>query len=349
MNTPNLLLSSNELAHTGRSGYPILNEYLRNSVVVHRRRAVCRNLLGRGVQVALRLFSVSQWYSLSSATLEYSGWRQLNRTSLIHLLWGDRDWGFLDLLLNPSKNALLATFHACPDDFAATVSRSGRLKNLAAVILMSEVQRENFLKAGMRPDRIHVIQHGIDPKHFVPAKKKREPSTKFTALHVGSYRRNFDDLEAVCDKLSNSPNIRIKIITSPKIGARFANKPNVEVVSGLSDAELLKAYQDADCLLMTAEAATANNAILEGIACGLPVVTQRVGGIPEYVNTDCAFLCEPGDSDALVNGLERLQADLDLRMRMGQAARARALELDWVHVAAKTQAVYDQVLAERHR
>jgi glycosyltransferase involved in cell wall biosynthesis len=267
---------------------------------------------------------------------------------MLHLAWADRDWGYLDLALSRNRT-LIGTFHACPDDFFSTVSRPRRLKNLAAVILMSEVQRENFVKAGMRPERIHVIHHGIDTKHFVPAEPKPEPSNKFTVLHVGSYRRNFDDLEAVCDKLSNSPNIRIKIITSPKIGARFANKPNVEVVSGLSDAELLKAYQDADCLLMTAETATANNAILEGIACGLPVVTQRVGGIPEYVNKDCAFLCEAGDSDALVNALERLQADLDLRSRMGRAARARALELDWVHVAAKTQAVYDQVLAERHQ
>lgn len=336
-----------EGTHTGRSGYPVLFDYIQCPKTTVTRRRGKNGFWNRVLGRMARLGSATNWAEVSSFKMEWIAASVPG--SLLHLSWADRDWGYLDRWLFGNRKEMVGTFHACPDDFQSIIRAPKRLQNFSAVILMSEVQRENFEKAGMPPERIHVIHHGIDTKHFVPAEPKPEPSDRFTALHVGSYRRNFDDLEAVCDKLRTSPNIQIKIITSPKIGARFANKPNVEVVSGLSDAELLKAYQDADCLLMTAEAATANNAILEGIACGLPVVTQQVGGIPEYVNKDCAFLCEAGDSDALVNALERLQADLDLCTRMGQAARARALELDWVHVAAKTQAVYDQVLAERHQ
>lgn len=341
-----VVLVSDDGCHTGRTGYPLVFDYLTNEVRIVSVRRTSPRGLRRILAALLKWHAASGWYAPSSALLEWIGfWEDC---SMLHLAWADRDWGYLDLVLNGHR-PLICTFHACPDDFAGTVAHPCRLKNLAAAILMSEVQRVNFEKAGMLRGRIHVIHHGIDTKYFLPANQKKAPSDVLTVLHVGSYRRNFDDLEAVCDKLRNSPNIQIKIVTSPKVGSRFANKPNVEVKSGLSDAELLKAYQDADCLLMTAEAATANNAILEGIACGLPVVTQRVGGIPEYVNEECAFLCEPGDTDALVNALERLQADAALRVQMGQAARARALELDWVHVAAKTQAVYDLVVAERHQ
>jgi len=322
-------------------------DYLDSSFCITRVRKIPSHWGERVLRKVVSSLAISDWYSLGSLRLEYAGWRRIrNVQGITHLLWADRDWGFLDILPGMKRVPIVGTFHACPDDFSSTVSKPHRLSNLAGVILMSEVQRQNFVNAGMPEERIHVVLHGIDTKHFRPAEEAKQSSMRFNVLHVGSYRRNFDILEQVCDRLKEHPYIRFQIITSPAIADRFRDKLNIEVLCGLSDGQLLQRYQSASCMLMTAEAATANNAILEGIACGLPVVAERVGGIPEYVNTECAILCEPCDIDGLVNALEMLAADGEICRGMGIAARHRALELDWVHIAKKTEAIYEQIRTE---
>ncbi len=92
---------------------------------------------------------------------------------------------------------------------------------------------------------------------------------------------------------------------------------------------------------MTAEDATANNALLEALACGLPIITERVGGIPEYVNEKCAVFCD--DVNSFVNNVIEISQSKQLQKEMGLAARERAKELDWRESAKKIKEIYDQL------
>ncbi|MCR9200677.1 MAG: glycosyltransferase family 4 protein [Planctomycetaceae bacterium] len=291
-------------------------------------------------QKLLRSLSASSWVSTSSLRLELAARRCWSQFDTVHLLWADRDWCVIDRLL-PADKRLVGTFHACDDDFPGVISGRHRLKRFDAVILMSESQKQNFVDAGVEPARIHVIHHGIDTDHFRPAQTTTEGS--FRLLHVGSYRRDFEVLFEVCSALKDEDDIQIQLLTSPSIAHRFKALPNVEILPRLTDEELLAAYQSSDCLLMTATGATANNAILEAMACGLPVVSQLVGGIPEYVPSDCGVLCPPGDATALIRSIRELAREPETVAAMGRAARKHALSLNWKLVAAATQNVYDSL------
>ena len=337
---------TDERGQTGRSGYLRIRDYLRVGNSFSQLK-VDSSLAHRAANYLLRKKAITSWYTTSSLLLEKRIWRSKDAISFCHFLWADRDLGFLANLPGKNRLPLIGTFHLCPDDFQSVLLRPKSLQGLDAVILMSETQRSSFINAGVSPEKLHVIHHGIDTQHFRPAVERSFSRDRFEIIHVGSYRRNFEDLVQVCSALRDDPTMHFTIIASKSVIHNIPRLPNLTAMSGVTDDALLKAYQDSDCLLMTAEAATANNAVLEAIACGLPVVAQEVGGIPEYTGKACAFLHEPGDISGIVASLKTLQSNRKTRHQMGVNARNRAIELDWRSVADRTMGVYERVLASR--
>ncbi len=68
--------------------------------------------------------------------------------------------------------------------------------------------------------------------------------------------------------------------------------------------------------------------IMEAMATGLPVVSTKIGGIPEMViENETGFLVEPGDAVALANVIENLISDPALAQKMGRAGYERAQRL----------------------
>jgi glycosyltransferase involved in cell wall biosynthesis len=253
-------------------------------------------------------------------------------------MWADQDFGFLDLLMNRARNPLVGTFHCCPGDLPQVIRFPSRLREFAALILMSECQRPFFLEAGVAAERIHVVLHGVDTEHFIPGAVN--DARPFTVISAGGYRRNFPLLRKVCERLADARDIRFEVVAPADFRAMFDGLANVRFSTGLGDAELLQKYRSASCLLHTAEQATANNVLVEALACGLPVVAERVGGIPEYVTGECSILTAPHDDAALADAIRLLALSPERRRTMGLAARGHALELAWPKVAVRMDAIY---------
>jgi N-acetyl-alpha-D-glucosaminyl L-malate synthase BshA len=84
----------------------------------------------------------------------------------------------------------------------------------------------------------------------------------------------------------------------------------------------------ADVYCLPSETESFGLSALEAMACEVPVVATRVGGLPEVVSDgECGYLVECGNTEELSQRLWELCANPELRVRMGKAARARALEL----------------------
>ncbi len=88
---------------------------------------------------------------------------------------------------------------------------------------------------------------------------------------------------------------------------------------------------------------TANNALLEGIACGLPLVTTDNGGSRDYVDESCACLLPLGDADGMAEAVLKLADDVTLRNAMGASARARALTFSWENVIGQMVELYREL------
>jgi glycosyltransferase involved in cell wall biosynthesis len=68
--------------------------------------------------------------------------------------------------------------------------------------------------------------------------------------------------------------------------------------------------------------------IMEAMATGLPVVSTRIGGIPEMViENETGFLVQPEDAVALAGAIEKVTNDRSLGRKLGQAGYERAQAL----------------------
>ena len=82
-----------------------------------------------------------------------------------------------------------------------------------------------------------------------------------------------------------------------------------------------------DVLLLPSEQESFGLAALEAMACEVPVIASRVGGIPEVVTDgETGFLSEVGDVDKMSDDAARLLGDKEFRRQMGQRARKSAID-----------------------
>jgi glycosyltransferase involved in cell wall biosynthesis len=85
-------------------------------------------------------------------------------------------------------------------------------------------------------------------------------------------------------------------------------------------------YSLFDAFLLTSANEGTPVVAIESLAAQRPVVSTRVGGVPDVVDDgEDGFLADVGDADGLAERLERLARDGELRRRFGETGRGRVL------------------------
>ena len=107
---------------------------------------------------------------------------------------------------------------------------------------------------------------------------------------------------------------------------------DVEFEGFVTRERLLALYRDAFALVYPSWFGPENLPPLEAFALGCPVVAARVAGSEEQLG-DAALLFEPGNEASLASAIESLWSKQDLRRRLVQAGRDRALSFTPKHFA----------------
>jgi glycosyltransferase involved in cell wall biosynthesis len=92
-------------------------------------------------------------------------------------------------------------------------------------------------------------------------------------------------------------------------------------------------------------------AVIEASACGLPVIVSRVGGLPEVVQENkTGIIIPPKDVNALVQALETLIKNKELRISMGNAGRIYVQQhYEWEFCVDKMEQLYYQAMESYDR
>src|SRR5439155_20758721 len=91
--------------------------------------------------------------------------------------------------------------------------------------------------------------------------------------------------------------------------------------------------------------------LLEGLACGKPVVASDLPGVRSVVQqTGGGLLVSPGDAETLAQAMESLARDPQRRAALGRAGRATvARDFAWPTLARRLDALYRDALGQARR
>jgi len=141
------------------------------------------------------------------------------------------------------------------------------------------------------------------------------------------------------------PEIEFHVITSGL--EKPGDLDNVIIHSNISDADYMQLCQESDVLFMPLESATANNVILEGIACGLPVISSDLPSVRVYLPGEEAFLVKDNQPGLFADILRDLSSNPEKRTRASEQARLRAEELSWPNIARQFEVFYTEITGRR--
>jgi glycosyltransferase involved in cell wall biosynthesis len=262
----------------------------------------------------------------------------------LHVLYGDEQ---LDLLLryrSALRCPLVATFHLPAGRVGERFEeiQSAELRRLDAAIVLAKSEVSEFQR-WLGKNKVAYIPHGINTARFVPA-LRRSRSEKLRILSVGDHMRDWEVMHRVIDMVDrNRLEVTFDVVTKPEFFPYFIGCRNVVLHSGIPEEKLIEMYQSSDALFIPVKYATASNSVLEALACGLPVISTRIGGIPDYVSDECGWLMPPAEVVSIVHLLEQLCAHREIAYVRQEKARAQALKFDWQRIAEQVTAVYRAV------
>jgi glycosyltransferase involved in cell wall biosynthesis len=214
---------------------------------------------------------------------------------------------------------------------------------------------------GTPADKITVLLSGVEARfnrvetgYSLVREKYNIPDGDFI-LTVGTVqpRKNYVRLiEAVARLNANGHEVHLVIAGGPgwlsdpifETIQLTGSQAYVHLVGFVDDADLPTLYSDAVCVAFPSLYEGFGFPILEGMACGTPVVTSNLSSMPEAAG-DAALLVDPYDVDAITDALRRLLTDEQLRQTLIRRGYRQAKTLTWERSAAHLKAIYQQILS----
>lgn len=331
--------------HSPHSGYSRLAEYGKeyfNAEIFKVSKPVPKVIVRD--RILWRISKGTPGYDRASMAAELKAvWHLLkDRDYLYHFLYGETTYHYAGQLNNFRNNRILATFHLPPQGIMNAVKIHWQIKQLSAVICVGSSQQDFFTDIIDR-ERIFCVPLGIDVQYYLPPAdfETRDPNL---CLVVGENYRDFPTLRGVIELVAYlRPSTIFVVVTSPNSNRFLGSHPNLRILSGIPESDLLNLYQTASLMVSPLLDTTANNAILESLSCGLPIVTTDVGSIHDYLTLQCALLIPPNNARKMAESIvDLLDADGE-RKKMSKKSREQALGFSWFEVMKKLEVVYSSL------
>ncbi|MGK0618403.1 N-acetyl-alpha-D-glucosaminyl L-malate synthase BshA [Meiothermus cerbereus] len=222
------------------------------------------------------------------------------------------------------------------------------LQKAAAVTAVSHNLAQQAQRTfGVSPQ---VIYNAVDTERFRPnpqAKRFYAAQDEFLLVHASNFRavKRVGDIVHVFAKVRQKIKARLVLVGSgPERAEALSIAHNLGVDDSVTSLATAKNPEEvigaADVFLLASEYEGFGQSGLEALACGVPVVATRVGGIPEWLTPEVGRLVEFGDLEAFAQAVVELLTSPNLA-QMREAARSYAqAHFNPEHITHQYEQVY---------
>ncbi len=231
---------------------------------------------------------------------------------------------------------------------------------LDKIVTVSEASRREIERYFGIPEKdVAVVYNGTDAELFRPVPGL---PTQTDLLFVGRTEDRKKGLGTLLEAMALLPDhVTLKIVDGriPDDGLvmRFLRRHRIEgrvklVRRMLTTRELVEQYSTARAAVVPSFFEGFGFPASEAMACGLPVIANAAGALPEVVGTDGSTgrLVPPRDARAMADAILDVLADPARTQRMGRAARRRIETVfSWRDAAAGLVQVFEETLRAAHR
>jgi glycosyltransferase involved in cell wall biosynthesis len=225
------------------------------------------------------------------------------------------------------------------------------LKNADAILALTENMRINL--KNIYPTEIYVIPNGIDLEKYNGETifPDRKSGTK-NILFVGRLRlvKGVQYLITAMKKIHEEiPDAQLILVGDGEERERLAElsiqlgiQKYVQFI-GIVPQEVVKTFmQHADVFVLPSLSEGFPNVILEAMACGLPVIASRVGGIPDIITNDTnGYLVEVKDTNDMAKKILLLLSDDTLRKKISDNNRDLVKKYAWENITIELEKIYE--------
>jgi len=221
-----------------------------------------------------------------------------------------------------------------------------------SIVVLSE--RIRFCFQNITENRnIRVLPNPVNCQKYVPGDKKR-PGKR--ALFMGDFSESKGIttlVRAASDVVDELSDVRFVLCGGRRqeIAETIADwgmEDSVEIKGFVSGREKSDMFREADLFVLPSLGEGLPVVILEALSSGLPIITTPVGGIPDIIKDyQNGLFIEPGDSKALAENIIFLLKNDDVRERIGENNRKKALdEFDTPVVLRELKKIYEMVMRD---
>jgi 2-deoxystreptamine N-acetyl-D-glucosaminyltransferase/2-deoxystreptamine glucosyltransferase len=222
-----------------------------------------------------------------------------------------------------------------------------------AVLVLTDSAARALRDDGVDPARVHVLPSGYAPALFARPTADPLPGVpRPRVLFAGRLAAQKRPLDVVAAHALLPDDVHLVVVGDGALRGELERavaaspaRDRVHVVGMVPHEQVPAFLRSADAFVLPSHYEELGSALVEAMAAGLPVVANRVGGIPDLVvDGETGLLADRGDVEGLAAALKRVLGDADLAA--GLAARSRAhveAHYGWPALAERVIEVYADV------